>query len=221
MTRVPGGSFTQLGKAVTIAPFCLDENEVTVFRYQQCIEKGACGAGPTTVQSPVMDAPDVKKWSALCNFGVKGREDHPMNCIDWHAARAFCMAGKGRLPREAEWEWAARGGDEARPYPWGELAPPAPNKKLMCWAKETGTLGTCPVSTHLDGVGRWRQADMSGNVREWTEDVFDDEAEKRVFRGGCFGIQEPAHAKTDVRAGMLPENRMHNVGFRCAASLAQ
>jgi serine/threonine protein kinase len=215
MHKIPGGSF----KGKTIGLFCLDETEVTVGRYQDCAASGACPAALSTVQSPVMDEAAVKKWSPLCNAGKPEKVDHPINCIDWFAATKFCAWQKGRLPTEAEWEWAARGGDEARQYPWGNLEPPAPGKKFLCWARETGTLGTCPVSSFIDGVSRWNQVDLSGNVREWTSDEFDDEPEKRVFRGGCFGVSEAAHARNDAREGMLAENRLHNVGFRCAATL--
>jgi serine/threonine protein kinase len=221
MRKIPGGTYKLGFKDVTatIAPFCLDEYEVSVWRYTECVEKTACPAGQTTVQSPVMDAADVKKWSPLCNFGHSDRIDHPMNCVDFHAAKSFCASARGRLPTEEEWEWAARGGEEARPYPWGAVEPPS-EKKLLCWFRETGTLGTCQVGKFPDGHARWSIADLSGNVREWTDNEFDDEPEKRVFRGGCFGVQEAAHARVDVRAGMLPENRLHNVGFRCAATLA-
>lgn len=60
---------------------------------------------------------------------------------------------------------------------------------------------------------------MAGNVREWTSSTYEEESSKYVYRGGCFGVLDAKHPRSDARARMLPTNRFHSVGFRCAVSL--
>ena len=91
-----------------LAPFCLDETEVTVAAYRACVAKGVC------------TKPIEKQFH--CNFHYSDREDHPINCVTWPQANGFCEAQGERLPSEAEWEYAARGGEQYREYSWGKRA---------------------------------------------------------------------------------------------------
>ncbi|MBI5244538.1 MAG: SUMF1/EgtB/PvdO family nonheme iron enzyme [Elusimicrobia bacterium] len=81
------------------------KTEVTVAQYKACVDTGACAA------------PDT---GGSCNWGVSGRESHPVNCVDWNQAKAFSEWADGRLPSEAEWEYAARSAGKDRKYPWGD-----------------------------------------------------------------------------------------------------
>src|SRR5262249_27256691 len=89
-----------------------------------------------------------------------------MNCLSWLEAYAFCIWDHGRLPSEAEWEYAAKGGDLNRTYPWGNA-----------WYLGSANFGMAvvPPGSFVAGTGRgrWGQADMLGNVAEWTRDDFD------------------------------------------------
>lgn len=80
--------------------FCMDRTEVTVADFRRCTTTGLCrepGSGPA------------------CNFGSPDRDNHPVNCVNWAMANAYCLVANGRLPTEAEWEYAARG-TSGRPY---------------------------------------------------------------------------------------------------------
>lgn len=86
------------GRKIYLDAFSIDKYEVTVAEYRRRVEAGGKGcASPGTGES--------------CNWGTQGRENHPINCVDWNQAQAYCQwAGKKRLPREVEWEKAARAG---------------------------------------------------------------------------------------------------------------
>jgi len=126
MALVPGGTYRMGSEAgdsdeqpvheVEVARFCLDLTEVTVSDYAGCVSSGKCMPANT---------------GGSCNAGVAGRENHPINCVDWNQADAYCQAQGLRLPTEEEWEYAAKGGDEDRRYPWG-AAPPGPTLLNAC-----------------------------------------------------------------------------------------
>jgi formylglycine-generating enzyme required for sulfatase activity len=223
MSKIPGGTYTPANHTspVVVAPFCLDQYEVTVRRYAACFDKKQCAEPLHTVQIPIWTQDEIDHWSKLCNAGRPDRLEHPMNCVDWTSADTFCKSVGRRLPTEEEWEWAARNGPEATLYPWGNEVPPVPGKKLLCWAKENEELGTCPVGSHVDGINRWSVFDLSGNVREWTSNDYEEDPGKKIYRGGCFGVSDPADERATVRAFMLPTNRVHVVGFRCAGEIAK
>jgi formylglycine-generating enzyme required for sulfatase activity len=96
-----------------VAAFCLDRTEVTTGAYARCVKAGTCvGSG---------DSNGSKAHDALCNLARQDHDDHPMNCVDWNHAARYCQALGKRLPTNAEWEWAGRGGRpvDEMPYAWG------------------------------------------------------------------------------------------------------
>ena len=129
MLAIPAGTFrmgaNDVGDdakpvhAVSVAAFCMDPTEVTVAAYKGCT---SCSA-PST--------------SGACTWGVAGRDNHPINCVDWNQATAFCSAVGKRLPTEEEWEYAARG-TPAWKFPWGNTPP----SNQLCWDGEGNDLGT-------------------------------------------------------------------------------
>src|SRR5205085_165588 len=120
-----------------------------------------------------------------CNWG-SGRDDHPVNCVDWNQASAFCKWAGGRLLSEEEREYVASGGSEARTYPWGNDEPGA----RVCWDGEGSDAGkgnrktTCPVGSHKAGDSKWGVHDLAGNVYDWTSSDYD--ASHKVLRGGSW-----------------------------------
>ena len=110
---------------VTVKPFCLDVTEVTASAYAQC---GSCKPSLRTVEFEGLTPSGLSFDSQFCNGPDAG--DHPINCVDWHQAKAYCETLGRRLPTEAEWELSARG-KAGRLYPWGQ-APPSGKRLNAC-----------------------------------------------------------------------------------------
>lgn len=100
------------------------------------------------------------------------QERYPIDCVTWEEAYAFCIWDSGFLPSEAEWELAAEGGDELRPYPWGST-PPGNGIQLEIYGRHYGNELLAPVGLATAGAGRWGQLDLAGEVAQWTLDWYD------------------------------------------------
>jgi formylglycine-generating enzyme required for sulfatase activity len=185
--------FERPAHQVTLAPFCIDKFEVTVARYKACSDKGECKrAGTTNDWEKIADS-DRKSFDPLCNArDPDANAKHPINCVDWDMADTFCKAaapaGRGRLPREAEWEYATRGSD-GRKFPWGDDPPDAKHlnacdKDCVAWGKKNhvdessmyetsdGYANTAPVGSFPLGDSPFGLSDVVGNVWEWTADWY-------------------------------------------------
>jgi len=224
---IPGGTFwmgSEDGDSdekplhkVTLSPYCMDKTEVTVAAYRACVQAGECRSATAS--------------NSLCSWGKAGMEQHPLNCVDWNEAKAYCEWTGGRLPTEAEWEFAARGND-GRKYPWGNKTP----TRELCWDGEGNDLGkgnrhgTCPVGHYLADASPFGVLDMAGNVWEWTADSYDSytpeaqrdprrsrsDASPRVDRGGSWVDNDPSRVRATNRSWNDPGYRIFNLGFRCA-----
>ncbi|MGH7964336.1 MAG: formylglycine-generating enzyme family protein, partial [Candidatus Binatia bacterium] len=108
------------GRTVTVEAFRLDRTEVTVAQYGRCVEAGGCNSDGLIMEGITIQIGDKdhSDWVQECNWGKAGREDRPINCVDWQQASAYCSWAGKRLPTEREWEKAARGTDR-RTYSWG------------------------------------------------------------------------------------------------------
>ncbi len=204
MVKIPGGEFfmgsdekdadpsERPAHKVKLAPYCLDEFEVTVARYKACSDRGACKRAGKDNVWPGITAAQQKIYDPLCNINdPAAKADHPINCVDWQQAQDFCAESGGRLPTEAEWEFAARGPD-GRIYPWGDDPPSAEllnacGKECVAWAKkhpdpeglpsamyeeDDGFPNTAPVGRFPRGKSRYGIQDVVGNVWEWVSDWY-------------------------------------------------
>lgn len=157
----------------TLESFWIDKYEVTIEEFQKCIDAGACNNNDK--ESPHYDAyriiDEYEEYYNWCNLNNAEKSGHPMNCVSWLGAEAYCKWVGKRLPTEAEWEKAARGTD-GRKYPWG-------NDEISCEHavyNETDSLyngETQPIGIREKGVSPYGCYDMAGNISEWTSDKFD------------------------------------------------
>jgi formylglycine-generating enzyme required for sulfatase activity len=154
--------------------------------------------------------------------------NHPVTFVSWFGGRAFCEFYRWRLPSEIEWEKAARGSEDNRPFPWGEtLVPENANyySSHDIFEKTFGKAGsTTPVGfyngmtygdfTTIDSSSPYGLFDMAGNVWQWTGDVYEDQ-HYRYMRGGSkdtYGY----NLRVWTRNSAGPEYYGPAVGFRCA-----
>lgn len=156
--------------------------------------------------------------------GLDGLDDHPVVHVNWFEAQAYAGWVGGRLPSEAEWEKAARGGlDQAR-YAWGDELTPGGEHRCNIWqgtfptenALDDGWLGTSPVGSYEpNGFGL---VDVAGNVWEWTSDWWDERAEARAMRGGSYLCHDSYcnRYRVSARSSNTPDTPTGNLGFRVA-----
>lgn len=213
---------------VYVSAFCLDQREASTAQV-----RAVMGADWTPAGS------DARGFSG----GVEaGRAEHPAEGLTWSEAQAYCTGRQMRLPTEAEWEKAARGGCELgsdparcdaqdlRPYPWGTQAPDCTRANHATLGQGAPTLcrsDSTPVSE--GGAGPYGHQNLAGNVWEWVADAYHPGVYTQQARRDPSG---PAAGETHgMRGGgwntfssnMRVANRFHDlvlgsaVGVRCAS----
>ena len=169
------------------------------------------------------------------------RGDHPAVHVSWLDAAAYCSWSGTRLPTEAEWERAARGGLEGHHFPWGDEREPGGEHRMNVFQGEfpqantaaDGWVGTCPVGTFPpNGFGLF---EMTGNTWEWCADWFSPDAYRtapriaptgpasgtaRVMRGGSYLCHDSYcwRYRVDARSANTADSSTGNLGFRVARS---
>ncbi len=183
-------------------------------------------------------------WSAPegPESSIATRDDHPVVHVSWNDAVAFAQWSGRRLPTEAEWEYAARGGLEQKLYPWGDKLRPGGEHRCNIWQGEfphhdtadDGYSGTCPVEAFPpNGYGL---CSITGNTWEWCADWFSADFHRtagqdnptgpstgtgRVMKGGSFLCHKSYcnRYRVAARSSNTPDSSSSNMSFRCAASV--
>ena len=169
---------------------------------------------------------------------IRSRMNHPAVHVSWNDANAFCRWAGLRLPTEAEWEYAARGGLEQKLYPWGDKLRPAGEHRCNIWqgdfptedTGDDGFKGTCPVDAFPpNGYGLYS---LAGNAWDWCADWFGtahgeieatnpsgpDSGTARVMKGGSFLCHKSYcnRYRVAARTSNTPDSSASNISFRCA-----
>ncbi len=217
---------------VTLDAFYMDVHEVTVAKYKACVDAGKCTA-------PYNDGASYYNW------GVSGREQHPVNAVSWTQADTYCKwtDAKAHLPTEAQWEKAARGGLDDKKFPWGDADPtctPGQANTAVWFPYELDCISGCCVGgdTWAVGTGSAKNGyglhEMAGNVSEWVADWYGSgyygsspasnptgagSGSSRINRGGSFLSDVTYRLHASARLGNAPSYNGANVGFRCSRSI--
>jgi formylglycine-generating enzyme required for sulfatase activity len=232
---------------VNLAPFSLDRHEVTVARFAAFVAAtGYSTEAERAGWSGVFD-PARGEWRAVRGAawdrpegpGSAPDPEEPVTQVSWNDAAAFCRFAGGRLPTEAEFEYAARGGLAGRRFAWGDELQPGGVYLANWWQGEfprldrgeDGFSGRAPVGRYPPNP--YGLFDLVGNVWEWCSDWFDPDyyaasperqprgprdGVRRVIRGGSWlcSAEACSGVRVAARSSATPASGLNNLGFRCA-----
>ena len=229
MAAIPGDTFTmgdprgaideKPAHEVTLSDYWIDVYEVTNGQYALCVADGAC-----------TEPHEVKSFRRPSYYGNPEFDNYPVIYVDWSQANAYCEWAGGRLPTEAEWEYAAKGPD-GNAYPWGNTFVAA-NLNYS----GNGNYDTLAVDANPEDVSSFGVYDMGGNVSEWVADRYQENwytvtnqpvdptgpeaGGYRVIRGSSAQVAEN-NARTVDRFYGLATSFALDRGFRCVVSDSQ
>jgi formylglycine-generating enzyme required for sulfatase activity len=253
-------------RPVTLPPFAIEKYPVTNERFLRFVSETGyvtdaerfgwsfvfwASISKKRFQQVVQDTVQVTPWWCKVpgatfrtpegpGSNVVSRMQHPAVHVSWTDANAFCAWAGMRLPTEAEWEYAARGGLEQKLYPWGDKLRPEGKHVCNIWqgnfpsedTGEDGYKGTCPVDAFPpNGYGLYS---LAGNAWDWCADWFGTahnpegavnptgplEGMTRVMKGGSFLCHKSYcnRYRVAARTSNTPDSSSSNTSFRCAVT---
>ena len=151
---------------VYLSPYAIDRFEVSMAKYSECVEAEVCTPAVATFD----------KYALHCTYGQQEKSQHPINCVSWRQATAYCQWAGKALPTEAQWEKAARGPDSLL-YPWGDSPELSCQQAVVAFGPDEeqtgcGQGGPWEISSRPTDTSVYGVHDLMGNVHEWTSDVF-------------------------------------------------
>ncbi|XP_039259204.2 formylglycine-generating enzyme-like [Styela clava] len=251
-------------RTVTLDDYYIDETEVSNEQFEQFVdetgliteaekfgnsfvlenfisEKTKKDISQAVAQAPWWLPVDKASWRYPegLDSDIRKRMDHPVVHVSWNDATAYCKWAEKRLPTEAEWEKAARGGLKDRLFPWGNKPNPKDQHRMNIWqgefpktnTEEDGYSSTAPVLTYEPN--KYQLYNMVGNVWEWVQDwwTIDHSANPvenpsgpktgtdKVKKGGSYLCHKDYcyRYRCAARSQNTPDSSASNLGFRCAA----
>jgi formylglycine-generating enzyme len=238
----------EAGRPATVAPFRIDACAVTNDRFAEYVAQTGCvtdaerfgwsfvfaGLLPDD-HPPTRAAAAAPWWRQVMGASwrhpegprsdLEERGDHPVVHVSYRDALDFCRWAGVRLPSEAEWEFAARGGLSAKTFPWGDELEPGGRHRMNVFqgafpghdTAADGYAGTCPVDAFEPNA--FGMYNTTGNVWEWARDLLERGRPERVQKGGSYLCHASycRRYRVAARQGVTPDSSSGNMGFRCAA----
>ena len=234
-------------RTVTVEPFAIAVTTVTVAQFAAFVAEtghrtdaevhgsslvfaGLMSAEARAASSAVVATPWWREVAGAAWFrpegpgsSVEDRADHPVTHVSQRDAQAYAQWVGARMPTETEWEYAARGGLDQQPYPWGAERTPDGEARMNTFPGTfpdgpTGPVGTVAADSFPpNGYGLHN---MTGNVWEWTASPFRDDDPRPVVRGGSYMCHASycRRYRTSARTAVTPDTSLGHTGFRLAVT---